>query len=178
MSHVVESAASRRHRRNMRTAVILVVLVAALAGAFYYAASYWNKAALNPNASGCPTGSDFTAGAPPAALAPSRVTVNVYNATGRAGLAAETAKSVKSRGFVIGAVANDPAKKKIDAPAELRFGPNGQTAAGLVVKLVDGAVPTQDTRADASVDLVLGNGFKTLTAAPTGTPSPAAANPC
>ena len=33
MSHVVESATSRRHRRNRRTAIILVVLVAVLAGA-------------------------------------------------------------------------------------------------------------------------------------------------
>jgi hypothetical protein len=49
-----------------------------------------------------------------------------------------------------------------------------------VAKLVEGAVPTQDTRADASVDLVIGNGFKALVAAPTTTttPPPTVANPC
>ena len=176
MSHVVESASSQRHRRNRRTAIILVVLVALLAGAFYYAASYFNRPS-NPAASGCPT-SDFTAGAGPVAITPAQITVNIYNATNRAGLAASTAKDVKARGFVIGQVTNDPLKKKIDAPAEVRFGPNGKAAADLVAKLVEGAAPTQDTRADATVDLVIGNGFKALVVAPTPTATAAVTNPC
>jgi LytR cell envelope-related transcriptional attenuator len=176
VSHVVESAASRRHRRNRRTAIILVVLVLVLAGAFYYAASYFNRPST-PAASDCPT-SDATAAAP-AALTAGQVSVNVYNATNRAGLAAATAKEVKVRGFVVGQVANDPLKKKIDAPAEVRFGPNGKAASELVAKLVEGAVPTQDTRADATVDLVIGNGYKALVAAPTTTPAaPAPTSSC
>ena len=119
MSHVVESATSRRHRRNRRTAIIFVVLVAVLAGAFYYAAAYFNRPSTPATSSGCPTG-DFTAAAP--ALTAGQVTVNVYNATNRAGLAAATAKDVKARGFVVGQVTNDPSKKKIDAPAA-----NGRT---------------------------------------------------
>ena len=178
MSHVVESATSRRHRRNRRTAIIFVVLVAVLAGAFYYAAAYFNRPSTPATSSGCPTG-DYTAGAAaPPALTAGQVTVNVYNATNRAGLAASTAKDVKARGFVIAQVANDPSKKKIDAPAEVRFGPNGKAGSELVAKLVEGAVPTQDTRADATVDLVIGNGFKALAVAPTPTPSPTAPNPC
>jgi hypothetical protein len=176
VSHVVESAASRRHRRNRRTAIILVVLVVVLAGAFYYAAAYFNRPSTPGASSDCPT-SDFTAGAP-AALTAGQVTVNVYNATNRAGLAAATAKDVKARGFVVGQVANDPLKKKIDAPAEVRFGPNGKAGSELVTKLVEGAVPTQDTRADASVDLVIGNGYKALVAAPTSTPAPAPTSSC
>jgi hypothetical protein len=175
VSHVVESATSRRHRRNRRTAIIFVVLVAVLAGAFYYAAAYFNRPSTPATSSGCPTG-DFTAAAP--ALTAGQVTVNVYNATNRAGLAAATAKDVKARGFVIGQVANDPSKKKIDAPAEVRFGPTGKAGSELVAKLVDGAVPTPDTRADASVDLVIGNGYKALTAALTPTTSAPVANPC
>ena len=167
MSHVVESAASRKHRRNRRTAIILVVLVLVLAGAFYYAASYFNRPSTPSASSDCPT-SDFTAQAP-AALTAEQVTVNVYNATNRAGLAAATAKEVKARGFVIGQVTNDPLKKKIAAPAEVRFGPNGKAGSELVARLVEGAVPTQDTRADATVDLVIGNGYKALVAAPTTT---------
>lgn len=178
MSHVVESATSRRHRRNRRTAIVLVVLVALLAGAFYYAATYFNRPSTPAASSDCPTG-DFTAGAgAAAALAPGQVTVNVFNSTKRAGLAASTAKDVKARGFVVGQVTNDPAKKKIDGPAEVRFGPNGKAGAELVVKLVDGATPTQDTRADATVDLVLGNGFKALAAAPTPTTTAPALKPC
>ena len=49
----------------------------------------------------------------------------------------------------------------------MRFGPNGKAGAELVSKLVEGATPTQDTRADATVDLVIGNGFKALGVAPT-----------
>jgi hypothetical protein len=79
----------------------------------------------------------------------------------------------------VGQVANDPLKKKIEAPAEIRFGPNGKAGSELVAKLVEGAVPTQDTRADASVDLVIGNGFKALVVAPTTTTStPTVPNPC
>jgi hypothetical protein len=176
VSHVVESAASRRHRRNRRTAIVLIVVAAALAAAFYYAASYLNRP-RTPAATDCPT-TDITAGAP-AALSPGQVTVNVYNATNRAGLAADTAKNVKARGFVVAAVANDPAKKKIDGVGEVRFGPNGKPGAELVVALLDGVTPLQDTRADASVDLVLGNGFKALNPAPTTTSAPpASAAPC
>ncbi len=178
MSHVVESAASRRHRRNRRTAIILVILVAALGGAFYYAASYMNRPSTPASASGCPT-SDITAGAAPAALSPGQVTVNVYNATTRAGLAADTAKNVKARGFVVAAISNDPAKKKVDGVGEVRFGPNGKAGADLVVALLDGVTPQQDTRADASVDLVIGNAFTALKAAPTTTSAPAVgAAPC
>ena len=175
MIHVVESASSQRHRRNRRTAIILVVLVVVLAGAFYYAASYFNRPA-SPSASGCPT-SDFTAGAGGAAgLTASQVTVNVYNATNRAGLAASTAKDVKARGFTIGNVANDPLKKSVGGAGELRYGPNGQAGAALVSPMIPGVNFILDTRADATVDFVIGNGFTTLGAA--GTATTAAANPC
>ncbi len=179
MSHVVESAASRRHRRNRRTAILFLVLVALLAGAFYYAAQYFNRPSTPAASSGCPTGQSTVAAENPP-LAPHQVTVNVYNATNRAGLAAATAKDIKARGYVIGQVANDPLKKKIQAPAEVRFGPNGKAGSELVAKLVEGAVPTQDTRGDASVDLVIGNGFKALVAAPATTTAstPTVANPC
>jgi hypothetical protein len=175
VSHVVESAASQRHRRNRRTAIILVVLVVVLAGAFYYAASYFNRPA-SPSASNCPT-SDFTAGAGAAAgLTASQVTVNVYNATNRAGLAASTAKDVKARGFTIGNVANDPLKKSVGGAGELRYGPNGQAGAALLSPMIPGVNFILDTRADATVDFVIGNGFTQLGAS--GTATSAAANPC
>jgi LytR cell envelope-related transcriptional attenuator len=173
VSHVVGSAASRMHRRNRRTAIILVVLVAVLAGAFYYAASYFNRPSTPAASSDCPTG-DFTAAL--GELSPNQITVNVYNATTRSGLAAETAKEVKARGYVIGQVANDPKKKKIDGVGELRFGPNGKPGANVAVTLLEGVVPLQDTRSDAAVDLVLGNAYKALSPAPSATSS--SASPC
>lgn len=175
MSQVVESAASRRHRRNIRTAVILVILLVFLAGAFYYAASYFNKPSTGTTASGCST-ADVTAGATAGPLTPSQITVNVYNSTTRAGLASDTAKSVKERGFVIGKVANDPLKKNVQGTAELRFGQSGQTAAALVATLVTGTTPVIDARPDATVDLVVGAGFQGLT--PVSTASALPPNPC
>ena len=176
MSHVVESAASRKHRRNRRTAIILVVLVVVLAGAFYYAASYFNRPA-SPSASDCPTG-DFTAGGSggQGGVTAGQVTINVYNATNRAGLAAATAKDVKARGFVVGQVANDPLKKSLAGAGELRYGPNGQAGAALISPMIPGVNFILDTRADATVDFAIGNTFNTLGAA--GTATTAAGNPC
>ena len=184
MSYVVESASSRRARRRRRTAITLLVVVALLAFAFYYAASYWNK---DPEAAAgaCPTttssvtstvtpkaGASTTApAARPAALTNRQITVNVYNATTRGGLAGDTAKLVKARGFVVGTIANDPLKKSIAGTAEVRYGKNGAAAAAVVLKQVTGAKGVVDARADASVDLVLGNGFTALATVPTATPS-------
>jgi hypothetical protein len=161
MSLTVESESVARSRRNRRAVITIGVVIALLAAALYIAASYWNSPpAKSPTAApSCSSGG----------ISPRQVTVNVYNATKRNGLGSATAKLVAARGFVTGTVANDPLKKAIAAPAEVRFGPAGEASAALVVALVPGAVPIKDTRADASVDLVLGDGFKDLAPAPTTT---------
>lgn len=178
MSYVVESGSSQRSRKRRRTALTLLVAVALLAMAFYYASTYFKKGV--PAAAACPTVSAAagaatatttgTAAPPGSVPAPGKITVNIYNATGRNGLAADTAKQVKDRGFVVGTVANDPQRKSIAGPAEVRFGKNGDAASKVVMALVQGATPVGDARADASVDLVLGSGFKTLVAAQAATP--------
>ncbi|MGV1029715.1 MAG: LytR C-terminal domain-containing protein [Dermatophilaceae bacterium] len=172
MSFVVDSESSARARRRRRTAIVLVVVALVLAGAFYYAASYWN-AAPTPSAAATCTPS---AGSSPV---PSQVTVNVYNATKRQGLAGSTAKLVKERGFVVGTVQNDPAKKTIAQSAEVRYGPNGEASAQLVLALVAGSVPVKDTRADGSVDLVIGEKFTALAEPTAPVPAPAGTGaPC
>lgn len=160
MSLTVESESVARSRRNRRAAITIGVVIALLAATLYVAASYWQAPTKSPTATPtCSTGG----------IAPSQVTVNVYNATKRNGLGSATSKLVAARGFVIGTVSNDPMKKAVAAPAEVRFGPAGETSAALVVALVPGAVPVKDTRADASVDLVIGDAFKELAPAPTTT---------
>ncbi|WP_410537473.1 LytR C-terminal domain-containing protein [Streptomyces sp. KL2] len=52
---------------------------------------------------------DGSGAAPSALPKPSAVTVNVYNATTRSGLARKTADALEKRGFTIGEVANAPA---------------------------------------------------------------------
>jgi hypothetical protein len=166
VSITVESASVARARRRKRTAITLLVVIGLLAAAFYYASSYWTRGPSR--ASG---GSACTVTADPSGpVYPTQVTVNVFNATSRTGLAASVGRLVSARGFVLGTVSNDPLRKSIPGTAEVRYGPAGERAAKLVQSLVPGATLLKDTRADASVDLVLGTAYKDLVTA-TGTAS-------
>ncbi len=94
---------------------------------------------------------------------PRSITVNVYNATTRKGLAKATSLELAARGFAVGTVGNDPAKKIIAASAEIRYGRLGAIAAKVVAAQVVGAVLVPDNRKNASVDFVLGEGYAALT---------------
>jgi len=160
--YVVESGASARARARRRRAIVTLLVVAlALFGAFWFAWSYWKKPST-PSAGPTPTCTTSKPAAKP-------VKVNVYNATTREGLAASTAATLQKRGYVIGTVANDPLRKTIKGTAEIRYGKTGATVAVPVLALVTKPVKVVDKRKDTSVDVVLGNGFKTLAAAPTAT---------
>lgn len=112
-----------------------------------------------------PSPSPSTATAAAAALPkPAQITVNVYNATPRGGLAKETADELKKRGFAIGKVGNAPEEydKKVtgngycwcargDAGGVL--GPRTQ---------LKGAAQKTDARTTPDVDLILGSTFQTL----------------
>lgn len=165
-----------RHRRNKALISLLLVLLG-LFFAFWFAYSYFRVGEpRDPAASTGPT----CRPADPNAVIPSKVKVNVYNSTTRAGLAKSTSQEVANLGFVIGAVANDPLKRKIPGPAEIRFGPNGKAGADLIVAAVGkGAKTLQDKRKDASVDLVLGRTFTKLgpLPSPTGLPVCASTSP-
>ncbi|WP_232246555.1 LytR C-terminal domain-containing protein [Kitasatospora mediocidica] len=95
---------------------------------------------------------------------PQTVTVNVYNATDKAGLAAKTADELKKRGFTVGKVGNAPSAldKKLPGTAELIAGPAGIGAATLLGSQVAGAASMADTRTDASVDFVVGDAYTAL----------------
>ena len=166
MSYVVEAGASRSRRARRRRALITLGVVALmLFFAFWYAYSYYQDS-NTPRASASPT---CTATATSTAKTPSQVTVNVYNATDRSGLAAKTASDVRKRGFKVSAVSNDPLQKDVTVAAEVRYGTTGTSAAQLVMALVKGSKAIKDSRTDSSVDLVLGAKFKALTAAPKAT---------
>ncbi|MFJ1705476.1 LytR C-terminal domain-containing protein [Kitasatospora sp. NPDC088346] len=95
---------------------------------------------------------------------PQAVTVNVYNATGKSGLAARTADELKARGFTVGAVGNAPTAldKKVPGTVQVISGPAGIGGATLVGSQVAGATTTADTRADATVDLVIGDAYTAM----------------
>lgn len=130
----------------------------------------------SPNASGhaaVPGVASATAAAPAptfAAIPPghaplaSTITVNVYNATNRTGLASQTAAVLKQRGFVIGKIGNAPAPLQNKVPGAAQITGAGTSAAmmTMVGAEVAGARPVVDTRKDTTVDLVIGNGFSAL----------------
>jgi hypothetical protein len=165
MSEVVDEGADTYSvRRRRRTAIVLAVVVLGLAGAFYYASSYWNASEPGPVA--CSTE------VVPDALQPADVSINVYNATSRNGLAAAIAKVARQRGFKVKSVRNDPKKKTIKGVAEIRYGPDGKESAALLKLHVPKATLVDDKRKGDTIDLVAGDAWKSygpVPAAPTPT---------
>ena len=104
-----------------------------------------------------------------AAPKPGQITVNVYNATTRSGLAKSTADELKKRGFKIGKVGNAPAAydKKIKG-AGILLGPKAATDGPLKVLATQlaGAEQKTDDRKSTDLDLIIGDGFKTLATKP------------
>lgn len=97
---------------------------------------------------------------------PGGITVNVYNATPRAGLAKAVGDELKSRGFAIGEVGNAPADfdKKVPGAGILIGSPKTDKAAFSVLGTnLAGATQQTDAREGADIDLILGDAFKELT---------------
>lgn len=98
---------------------------------------------------------------------PGKITVNVFNATTRSGLAKQTADELKKRGFKIGDVGNAATEfdKKVKGTG-LLLGPSSSLDTALPV--LGTQLGTAERRTDAArkgpaVDLIIGNGFKELT---------------
>ncbi|MFI6566839.1 LytR C-terminal domain-containing protein [Streptomyces sp. NPDC050534] len=105
-----------------------------------------------------------------AAPKPGQITVNVYNATTRSGLAKSTADELKKRGFKIGDVGN--AAKAFDKKVKgtgVLLGPASSLNSSLPVlatQLSTAERRTDAARKGADLDLIIGDGFKTLTTKP------------
>lgn len=147
-----------RVRRQRRSTVVVIVVLLGLAAAFYYASSYFRETAPVPVP--CTTVPVVVP------LKPGDVSLNVYNATNRSGLAGASAKEAAARGFKVKKVANDPKKASIKQTAQIRFGPTGADSAKVVQARVPGSVLVNDKRTDDTVDLVLGDAWKKLGAEP------------
>lgn len=159
-----------KSRQSRRAQVTLIIVMALLAGALYYASSYWRQTdpSNKPIAGSCTPG----AGATTTGLVPSAITVNVYNAAGRNGLAKATGKSITAMGFKLGKVANDPLGRSVAGVGEIRFGPAGGDNAKFLQKYLPGSTLVPDQRKDETVDLVVGRKFSKLVNIPA--PKPAA----
>ena len=183
----------RPHRRRGRLAVVVVACGAVLGvagwGTLQLIDVFTGGGGTATAADGCPKnttkagpaasasasaakGTDAGAGTPAGAGAgavpkPAQITVNVFNATTRSGLAKTTADELKRRGFKIGEVGN--AAKQYDkkvAGTGMLLGPASSLNTSLPVLATQ--LGTAERRTDAArtgtaVDLIIGNGFKALT---------------
>ncbi|MCP3754871.1 LytR C-terminal domain-containing protein [Streptomyces sp. TBY4] len=124
-------------------------------------------AAAKDCASAAPQAGSASSAAPQVVLPPpGGITVNVYNATPRAGLAKAVGDELKLRGFAVGKVGNAPADfdKKVPGAGILIGSPKTDKAAFSVLGTnLAGATQQTDTRETADIDLILGDGFKELT---------------
>jgi hypothetical protein len=167
----------RSRTKRRRKLIVAGVFGALVVGAGAYGVvTLVGSDSQSATAAACPAKANANANANPAAAirpgaadagqsSPGQVTagqikLNVYNSTSHQGLAATTANLLKSRGFTIAKVANDPLKANLTVAAEVR----GAVASAMhiVAAEVAGSQLRSDTRTDGTVDLVLGTGFTTL----------------
>ncbi|MEU3522823.1 LytR C-terminal domain-containing protein [Streptomyces sp. NPDC038707] len=97
--------------------------------------------------------------------APGRITVNVYNATPRSGLAKKTADELRRRGFRIGKVGNAAKAydKKVKGTALLLGSPAAQdTSLRVLATQLTGADLRAVAREGADLDLIIGDAFGSL----------------
>ena len=160
----------RRRHMHERQAVIFGVLLAVLALAGLGAAAMFTGSLNLPvfardfAAAPTPTNTAEPGPCPPAGAVPvpyGQISVRVFNATARVGLAGATGASLTERGFVV--VSEENAQAKYDGTARIIFGLAGVAQAYTLAAHVEGAVLVLDPREDATLDLALGDQFAELT---------------
>ncbi|MBD0838598.1 LytR C-terminal domain-containing protein [Streptomyces sp. TRM68416] len=166
----------RRPRRRGRLALLGVAGIAVLGmigwGALQLVGIFsggGDKAsAAGPRADCATRATPSATAAAPALPKPGRITVNVLNATPTSGLAKKTADELKKRGFKIGDVGNatEEYDKKVKGTGIL-LGPASAQDTSLPVlatQLAGAERRTDAGRKGTDVDLIIGTGFKNLTA--------------
>jgi LCP family protein required for cell wall assembly len=95
--------------------------------------------------------------------APGDVTVAVYNASARGGLASEVSETLRSLGFGVGEVGNaeQPTPQTV-----IRFSPDQAAAAALLASTVPSATSVPNPGASGVLELVLGRSFDDVVRAP------------
>lgn len=157
------STAARRARR--RAALVIVAVLVGLLLVFGTAMAYVQGWIGLPGGGGTTDDTVATSSAPVATVAPAEVSVNVYNAGGIAGAAGRAGEALRTRGFAVATVANDPEGAEVGGVAVIRHGPTGIEEATLLLQsLPEGVELVADTRSASSIDLVLGEQWQDLPA--------------
>ncbi|MFI1969813.1 hypothetical protein BLA24_17250 [Streptomyces cinnamoneus] len=165
-----------RNRRRIVLASVATAAVLGLAGwgtlqlvdVFSGGGGGTEAAAPAKKSTDCKNGGAQAAGrkAPKELPKPGDITVNVYNATPRGGLAKITADELERRGFKIGKVGNAQSDydKKVTGTGVLLGSREALDGALKVLGTqLTGTEAKSDQREGQDVDLVLGDGYKTLT---------------
>ena len=181
VAHITEGTAFDKHgrpfrRRNPRPAIAALALLAIVTGVV------WTMALTQPadihQATVCnppPQRTDQPQNRLGEQVSPSEMTdvlptrlneamVHVLNASGRSGQATDVATALKDLGFTQPTAANDSvyATTRLLCQGQIRFGTAGQSAAAAVWLVAPCTELFHDSRADDSVDLVLGTEFTAL----------------
>jgi LytR cell envelope-related transcriptional attenuator len=186
------SRPQQQRRRRVRLAVVLITAVGVLAwGSLELVNVFSGNGATAASQVKCRVAKGMkgkssdraqAAQAAPELPEPGTITVNVYNATPRSGLAKKTADELQKRGFKIGKVGNAPAEhdKKVKESALLLGGPEADDLLAVLGAQVTGErtgarTPETDedtakkassaSKQDTTVDFVIGNAFTKLDAA-------------
>lgn len=151
-----------RQRRRHRSITVLIMAVVVVFGGFGLALAYvegWVGGSKDATPACTPT-----VNTPPQG----QFTVNVYNSSDRSGAAGDLSESLRSRGFSLGSVGNDPYKKKLKDAGEIRFGSEGAALAKEhVAPLIPDAKLVEDGRTGTNVDVAIGEQMNPVPAATT-----------
>lgn len=158
----------RRHKRE-RQAVIFGGVLAGLAAVGLGAAAVWTGSMDGPfdrdftTASASPSATTAAVPCVPADTLPvayGSVSVTVFNATARPGLAGSVADLLGQRGFSI--EGTDNYSIKLRSTARIGFGAQGIAEAYTLAAHLSGATLVYDDRTDDSIDLAVGSAFTDL----------------
>ena len=141
---------ARSGRRPIPPLIFLLVLALAALGV------WWNVLRQDAERRESAAAACSSAAAAIPSLDPSTVTVRVLNASDLAGRAGQVADALQNRGFAISEVGNDGSNRDVTGVGEVRFGARGREMGRFLSLQAAGLELYQDTRANTTVDLVIG----------------------
>ncbi len=140
----------RSGRRPLPPLIFLLVLALAALGV------WWNVLRQDAERQATESAACSSAAAAIPSLDPATVTVRVLNGSDIAGAAGQVAEALQGRGFVVSEIGNDGTGREVTGVGEVRYGPRGRDAARFLSLQQPAVTLFQDTRANATVDFVIG----------------------
>ena len=158
-------------RRRITHGVVLVLLLALVVAGLVLAGMVQRGELELKFGNGKPAVTPVTCPAETLKLPESKnVTVNVFNGGSTEGQAGKVAEELKTRGFVIGVIANKATE--YNAPTIVVSGPGGHGAALSMQRNFANSEYVQDDRKDSTVDVILTSHFSGLVEAAAVDPKP------